>query len=92
MIISEHYSPVEAYDIAYRRNKRWPSVERFILPSPVYSYYYAVDLIKGRWLEAERRHIKEPRFSIPYATFVLNRRWAEAEDERAVPDPVRADG
>ena len=46
-------SLIGCYHKACRAGKRLPEVEACILTSVMFSYHYALDVIKGRWIEAE---------------------------------------
>jgi hypothetical protein len=46
-------TPEEAYNKCYCNNKQDKRLEKIIIKSPYYAYYYAQNIIKGRWIEAE---------------------------------------
>ena len=69
----------QAYQTAWKANKRLPKLEVFILENAKASYDYAVYIIKDRWVEAEPIIAKDGESASLYARNVIKGRWAEGE-------------
>ena len=81
----------KVYNTAKKANKRLPELESIILQDDYnansnvnnffvcWSYYYALDVIKGRWEEAETIIAQNAYYAYCYARNVIKGRWEEAE-------------
>ena len=67
----------KAYYKAYEAGKRLPELEPSIVICPVNSYYYALDIIKGRWIEAEDFIMTHPCYSYLYSVYVIEDKLPE---------------
>ena len=72
-------TPERAYNHCLE-NGRNSELEKIILTNALYSYYYALQVIKGRWPEAEKIIINNPESTYYYALYVIKGRWTEAEN------------
>ena len=43
----------EIYDQAFKENKRLPAFESIILQDVLWTYYYALEVVKAKWEEGE---------------------------------------
>jgi len=72
-------TPEEAYDKALQLGKRIPKLEPIISKDAGYSYYYAINIIKGRWELGEPTISKDVYYSYIYAKDVVKGRWELGE-------------
>jgi len=72
-------TPKEAYHKASALGKRIPELEGIIIKDVLYSYRYALYVIKGRFILAEQTISKNAYYSYLYATYVIEGRWELAE-------------
>ena len=70
-------TPIQAYETAKLLGERLPELESCILTSSHYSYFYALDIIKGRWPEAEDVIMESQKMSLLYAVFLIKGRLPE---------------
>jgi hypothetical protein len=61
----------KAYYECYRKCKRIPELEDIISTSPQYSYYYALNIIRGPWEEGKDIISKHPYWSYKYARNII---------------------
>ena len=72
-------TPEEVYFKCHKQGTRNPKLELIIRQDPKWSYYYTLDVIKGRWVEAEPIILQDPKWSYYYALDVIKGRWVEGE-------------
>ena len=72
-------TPEEACWKCRRQGSRNPELESIILQDPKWSYWYALDVVRGRWIKGEPIILQDPKWSYCYALGVIGGRWVEAE-------------
>jgi len=86
-------NPNHCYHKALNAGKRLPEVEACILTSVMFSYHYALDVIKGRWIEAEDVIMTDPMYSYLYAFQIVRGKLPEKMHNmmilHAIDDPNR---
>ena len=70
----------KAYRICLEENKRSKKLEKIIIEDPQWSYFYALNVIKGRWDEGEDTISKDPKWSYYYATVVIDEHFKKSND------------
>jgi len=68
-------TPEEAYDLG----KRIPELEPVISQDTFSSYWYALNVIKGKWKKGEPAISKNAQCSYYYARHIIKGRWELAE-------------
>lgn len=64
----------------------YSTVMHIIKSDTYFSYYYAIDYLKGRFIEGEPAIMKSPNQIYHYAKEIIKGRWSEAE-EHIMKDP-----
>jgi len=72
-------TPYQAYEKAYNSGKRIPKLEPTISKDAFSSFYYALNVIKGKWEKGEETISKDAHWSYCYARHIIKGKWELGE-------------
>ena len=70
-------TPEQAFHKCRKNNKRNEQLEKIIIKSPAYAFYYSLHVIKGRWIEGENIISTSSEYAYYYAQNVIEGKLPE---------------